>query len=70
MRFILIFIALTVIAMVLKRLWQTSGPAKKSQLPSNKMVQCAHCGLYTPEQEAIGHDGKYYCSQTHLDEES
>ncbi len=70
MRFIFIFIALAVIVMVLKRLWLTSGPAKKRQLPSNKMVQCANCGLYTPEPDAIKHDGKYYCSQAHLDEES
>jgi len=32
------------------------------------MVQCATCGLYLPEQEAISHHGKYYCSQPHRDE--
>jgi uncharacterized protein len=70
MRLIIIFIALAVIVMVLKRLWQTPGPAKNRQIPSNKMVQCAHCGLYTPEADAIERGGKYYCSQAHLDEEN
>ena len=56
--------------MVLTRLWRSSGPEEKRQIPSNKMVQCAHCGLYTPEQDAILHDGKYYCTQAHLDEEN
>ena len=70
MRFILIFIALAVIVMVLKRLWQTSGPEKNRQIPSNRMVQCAHCGIYTPEADAIEHEGKYYCSQAHLDEDN
>ena len=69
MRFILIFIALAVIVMVLKRLWQKPGCKKKHRIPSNKMVQCAHCGLYTPEPDAIKHEEKYYCSQAHLDED-
>jgi uncharacterized protein len=70
MRFILIFIALAVIVMVLKRLWQTSGPEKNRQIPSNQMVQCAHCGIYTPEADATEHEGKYYCSQAHRDEDN
>ena len=70
MRFILILIALAVIVMILKRLWQKPGPEKPNRVLSNKMVQCARCGLYTPEQDAITHDGKTYCSQAHLDEDS
>ena len=67
MRVILIFIALAVIAMVLKRLWQSSRPAENRQIESGKMVQCAHCGIYTPEADATKHNSKYYCSQAHLD---
>ena len=67
MRTILIFIALAVIAMIIKRLWQSSGPAENRQIPSGKMVQCAHCGIYTPEADAMKHHSKYYCSQAHVD---
>ena len=67
MRLIIIFIALLVIVMVLKRLWQTPGTAKTRQIPSNRMVQCSRCGLYIPESEALEHDSRYYCSQAHLD---
>jgi hypothetical protein len=33
-------------------------------------VQCAACGLYLPEREAISHQGKYYCSASHRDEDT
>ncbi len=69
MRFILIFIELAVIVMVLKRLWQASDTEKDRQIPSNRMVQCAHCGIYTPEADAMEYEGKYYCTQAHLDED-
>ena len=67
MRFIIILIALAVIVMVLKRLWQKPGHKKNGQLPFNRMVQCAHCGMYTPEAEATLHGDRYYCSPSHAD---
>ena len=70
MRFIIIFIALAVVVMIIKRLWQTSRPVEKRRIASGKMVQCAHCGIYTPEPDALEQGGKYYCSQAHLEEES
>lgn len=30
-------------------------------------VQCAHCGLHLPRQEALRQGNTYYCSQAHLD---
>ncbi len=30
-------------------------------------VQCAHCGLHLPRQEALRRGNTYYCSQAHLD---
>ncbi|MCU7842720.1 MAG: hypothetical protein KZQ93_02660 [Candidatus Thiodiazotropha sp. (ex Monitilora ramsayi)] len=29
-------------------------------------VQCAHCGLHLPREEAISHGQNYYCSKAHL----
>ena len=67
MRFIIILIALAVIVMVLKRLWLTPKRKKNGRIAFNRMVQCAHCGIYTPETDAILHGDKYYCSQAHVD---
>ena len=32
-----------------------------------KTVRCAHCQLHIPEHEAISRNGRYYCSQQHLE---
>ena len=29
------------------------------------IVRCARCGLHVPEQEALQHAGRYYCSAQH-----
>lgn len=30
-------------------------------------VQCAHCGLHLPREEALRRGDTYFCSQAHLD---
>lgn len=30
-----------------------------------QMVNCEHCGLYLPQNEAIGEDGRYFCCAEH-----
>ena len=67
MRTLLIFIALALIFMVAKRLWQSSRPPVKRPGKQGQMVQCAHCGIYIPSQEALSRDGRTYCSATHRD---
>ena len=69
MRTLIIIIILALIVMIAKRLLQKpQTPARRS--PTNEhMVQCANCGIYIPEQEALQRAGRYYCSQTHLDED-
>lgn len=39
----------------------------KSEQNAEKMVKCHHCGLHILEQEALQSNGKYYCSQDHLE---
>jgi uncharacterized protein len=34
------------------------------------MVQCAHCGIYIPEQEALVNGDRFYCSAAHLKDAS
>ncbi|MGB5260917.1 MAG: PP0621 family protein [Gammaproteobacteria bacterium] len=68
MRMLLIFIALAIIVMVIKRLWLQPRPraAKRTQL-SGQMVQCKYCGMYIPEPEAIRGEDQWYCSKQHRD---
>lgn len=40
----------------------------KQQVLEKDMVRCEVCQLHVPENEALQHDGKYYCSQKHLDQ--
>ena len=73
MRTLVIIIALVLIFIIAKRLWQKPRPPGQSgrqpgQQPG-KMVQCANCGIYIPEQEAFHHGDRFYCSQAHLDED-
>ena len=70
MRTLVIIIILALIVMIAKRLLQKKPhtPARRSQT-NEHMVQCANCGIYIPEQEALQRAGRYYCSQTHLDED-
>ena len=69
MRTIVIIIVLVLIVVIAKRLWQKpQSPARHSQ-KNERMVQCANCGIYIPEQEALQRAGHYYCSQAHLDKD-
>ena len=68
MRTLIILIALVLIVIAAKRLWQTSRPGEKPRLKTDQMVQCANCGIYIPAQEALQQGEQYYCSQAHMDE--
>jgi uncharacterized protein len=69
MRTLVIIIVVALIVMIAKRLLQKPHtPARRVQ-KNEHMVQCTHCGIYIPEQEALQRAGRYYCSQTHLDED-
>ncbi len=67
MRTLLIFIALALIFMIGKRLVQKPRAEKRTQPLSGKMVRCAHCGIYIPENEAFEQAGHSYCSREHRD---
>ena len=67
MRTLVILIALALIFMVGKRLLQSSRPPVKRPGKQGQMVQCAHCGIYIPSQEALSRSGRNYCSAAHRD---
>lgn len=67
MRTLLILIAVIIVVLTVKRLLAPPRPEKKLQTRSGKMVQCAHCGMYVPETEALGYRDRHYCSAAHRD---
>lgn len=69
LRTLLILIALAVVILAIKRLFPPARPREKKQLKQGKMVQCAHCGIYLPEPEALTREGRTYCSQAHLEDD-
>ena len=67
MRFLLIFAALAIIVLVARRLWGRKTPQRNRDALAGKMIQCAECGIYIPEQEAV-RDGEHaFCSAAHRD---
>jgi uncharacterized protein len=41
--------------------------AKPSTSKAVDSVQCAHCGLHLPREEALQRGKHFYCCQAHLD---
>jgi uncharacterized protein len=68
MRTLAIIIVLVLIVIIAKRLLLSPPAPKRRSEKNERMVQCANCGIYLPEREALQRDGQYFCSQAHLDE--
>lgn len=67
-RIIVIGLIIYLLIRIFKR-WsanKTSHVAKK-QSEHDKMVRCDICQLHVPENEALKKNGKFYCSQEHLE---
>ena len=63
-KLLLLVIAIVVAYFVLtglarKRRQRTAPP------PVEPMVPCAHCGVNVPRSEALGGDGRFFCSEEH-----
>lgn len=43
----------------------SNNAAPAASLPGERMVQCAHCGIYLPQSEAIKTGGHTWCSPEH-----
>jgi uncharacterized protein len=67
MRTLLILLAIAAIILVVRRLLTTPRKTSRRATPAARMVQCAHCGIYVPEAEAVRHQGRNYCSAAHRD---
>ena len=70
LRTLVILIAVALVIYAVRSLWRTSRPANKRGEQPARMVQCAHCGVYIPEHEALASNGRFYCSDTHLKDDT
>jgi len=65
MRFLLL---LLVVALAFGGIWRMLAPARpasKRARPIPRMVKCASCDLYLPEEEAVRSGEHYYCGEQH-----
>ena len=69
LRALLIMIAVAIIIMAAKRLLASRKTGSGKTAESGRMVQCATCGMYVPQSEALTHSGRYYCSRGHLEDD-
>ena len=68
LRLILLF----VLGALLYRLWQRWRLQQRAHRPpatqdQGRMLACAHCGVYFPEQDAVRDGTQVYCSAEHRD---
>jgi len=70
LRTLVILIAVALVFIAVRGLLRSSRPASKRGQKSARMVQCAHCGVYIPENEALARDERFYCSEAHLKDDT
>ena len=70
-RLLVIALIIYLVIQIFKR-WAANKNIQSNSQPENQektMVACDVCQLHIPEDEALQKDGKFYCSQKHLDNE-
>lgn len=67
LRFLLLLLGLIVAGVYLWRgLLRLAGRGSGQRLPAKeRVVRCAHCGLYVPEGEALVLGPHHFCSEEH-----
>lgn len=65
-RLILLILLAALLYRVLRR-WLDAKAARKQSVARDegRMLVCAHCGVYFPEQDAVRAGGQVYCSEAH-----
>jgi uncharacterized protein len=66
---LLFWILLAAIVYAVVKGWSRGGGGRgrPPDTPSETIVRCAACGLNLPQSEALGLDGRWYCSREHLE---
>ena len=66
-RLIVIALIVYLVIQIIKRWSANKNAQNKGKLEEQNMVRCETCQLHLPENEALQKDGKFYCSQAHID---
>lgn len=64
-RLLFLFAIVSVVYLLLKSYRKHLPPEQSAQ--SGNMVQCAHCGLYLPEEESVRVGEQRFCCAAHRD---
>ena len=63
-----LIVLLFVIALVFGGIWRMLAPVRRGSARGHapaRMVQCAHCDLYLPKEDALQVAGHHYCGEEH-----
>jgi len=64
---LIIFVLIVWFGFVLFKKFRKPASHTDQQPSTNKMVACSVCKTHIPENEAIVHNGKVYCSKEHME---
>lgn len=59
------------LAVIFAALWlwrRMSRPKAPTQELTTPMVRCSQCGVHVPQTRALTQEGRWYCSQAHLEQ--
>ncbi len=64
---IAIWLVITILRRYFKNIEASAEPIDRSlrKSESEKMVQCAHCGVHLPTSDSFLVDNQYYCCEAH-----
>ncbi|UVE18503.1 envelope stress response protein PspG [Pseudomonas sp. LS44] len=64
---LLFWIVLIAVAVWLWRHFKRPTPPRAdTEAGTTPMVRCAQCGVHVPQNRALQHESRWYCSQAHL----
>ena len=64
-RTLIFLLGIVLVVMIVRRLGKTPSVERKPTKQVGDMVQCASCGTYVPQTEAVKDGDRYYCCEAH-----
>lgn len=63
------YLLLIALAVVVWSVWQkrarSGQETPRREVPPERMVTCAHCGVHMPLSDSVAAGGRYYCCEAH-----
>lgn len=69
-KLLLLIVVLAAVFFIWKgtRIAKPKPPEPKSAAPVERMVRCAHCGVFLPLSEAVARADEHYCCEQHANQ--